>query len=351
MTDTAMAGGVELGPDARPVRRSFNDDRPGEAGTALPAFIDHHVHLMLVGADELAGGALAGVVDLGAPPELAARAVDADGLPRVRAAGAFLTARGGYPAGRPWAAPGSVRELDEAISSEHRALPDEITAAVDEQRRFGASVIKVVLHSAHGPVPSREALDRIVSAAREAGMPVVAHVEGDGMTRLAVDAGVAALAHTPFSERVDDELIGRAVAGGQAWISTLAIHSNPEAGAADAATAADNLRRFHAAGGRVLYGTDLGNGERLPGIDAAELAALLAAGLSAAELLGALSDPWPAASVDDWAFPDVATFVAGAPPASLAELPGWLAAAHLTPAEDLEADARRIDSAAELEAR
>lgn len=332
MTDDAQPAPIDLGSEARAVRRSFNDDRAGEPGTVLPAFIDHHVHFMLIGAESLAGTALAGAVDLGAPPELAARIVEADGLPRVRVAGAFLTARGGYPAGRPWAAPGSVRELDEDGTSEHRALPDELTAAVDEQRRFGASVIKVALHAAHGPVPSRPALDRIVAAAHAAGLPVVAHVEGEGMTRLAVEAGVDALAHTPFSERIDGELIARAVAAGQAWISTLAIHD-----ALGALTASDNLRRFHAAGGRVLYGTDLGNGERTPGLDRAELEALLAAGLSAAELLAALSDPWPAASVDDWAFPGVATFVAGPPPATLAELPDWLAAARLTPAEDLEA--------------
>ena len=83
---------------------------------------------------------------------------------------------------------------------------------MSEQQAFGASVIKVALNADAGPVFDRGTLDAIVAAAHERGLPVVAHVEGDGMTRLAVEAGVDALAHTPFTERVDDVLVARAVA-------------------------------------------------------------------------------------------------------------------------------------------
>ncbi|MEV0085507.1 hypothetical protein [Saccharopolyspora sp. NPDC050642] len=36
-------------------------------------------------------------------------------LPQVRAVGAFLTAPGGYPSDRPWAPPGSFREVRSVV--------------------------------------------------------------------------------------------------------------------------------------------------------------------------------------------------------------------------------------------
>src|ERR687898_214320 len=209
--------GLDLGPLARPVRRSLGGDHPGEAGTMLPPLIDHHVHLMIVGDDALRDTALAGVVDLGAPLDAIAARARRDGLPVVAFAGSFLTAPGGYPVGRPWAADRSAREID--------AVTD-------------------------------------------------------------------ALAHTPFTERLDDALIARAVAAGQWWISTLFVAGNGSP-TSEHETALDNLARFHAAGGRVLYGTDLGNGDQPLGVNPDELAALVRAGLGASDLIAALTDTWP----------------------------------------------------------
>ncbi|MFE6965308.1 hypothetical protein ACFVAJ_09355 [Agromyces sp. NPDC057679] len=337
---------LDLGPLARRARRSLNGDHAGEVGVVLPPFIDHHVHLMLVGAESLAGGDLAGVVDLGAPPEFVAHAAEREGLPRIAHAGAFVTARGGYPSGRPWAAAGSVREVEREpapaagpAADTHRALPGPVAAAVQEQLAFGASLIKTTLHADHGPVLDRDALDELVAEAHAASLPVVAHVEGAGMAALAIDAGVDALAHTPFTERIDDALIARAVAAGQVWISTLWINGYG-AGGAEFDCAVDNLRRFRAAGGRVVYGTDLGNGEREPGtglgVHAAELAALVEAGLGASDLIAALTDPWPLAARDDWALDGVASFVPGEPPTADESLPDWLAHARVVPDDDLE---------------
>ncbi|HEX6366791.1 MAG TPA: hypothetical protein VF000_11670 [Agromyces sp.] len=320
-----------LGPLARPVRRSLNGEHPGEVGTALPPLIDHHVHLMLVGAEALADSAIAGVVDLGAPLDLVAAQRYRDGLPEADFAGTFLTAPGGYPVGRPWAPDDSARELGPIVGSGRRALPDAAVTAVSEQQAFGASVIKVALNADVGPVFDRRTLDAIVAAAHERGLPVVAHVEGDGMTRLAIDAGVDVLAHTPFTEHVDDALVARAVAAGQCWISTIFVTSYG-APSPDRDRALDNLGRFHAAGGRVLYGTDLGNGDQPLGVNPEEVAALVVAGLAASEVLTALTDPWPRRDRTD----AIATFVPGPPPAALAELPQWLAGAGIVPAEDLE---------------
>jgi len=328
---TAEFGPLDLGPLAEPARRSLNGEHPGETGTMLPPLVDHHVHLMIIGTDALADTALAAVLDLGAPLDLVTARRHHDGLPRVEFAGAFLTARGGYPVGRAWASEGSARELDVHEGNGRSALPGPVETAVSEQHGFGASVIKVALNAAAGPVFDRATLDAVVTAAHDRALPVVAHVEGDGMTRLAIDAGVDALAHAPFTERIDDELIARAVAAGQRWISTLFVTSHGEP-APDRDRAIDNLRRFHDAGGRVLYGTDLGNGDQPLGVNPAEIAALAAAGLGAPELLDAIVDPWPRNEPVE----GISTFVPGSPPATIDDVPAWLASACIVPAEELE---------------
>jgi len=78
-------------------------------------------------------------------------------------------------------------------------------------------------------------------------------------------------------------VIERAVAQGQRWVSTLAIH-----GPAARSIALENVRAFRAAGGELLYGTDLGNGEQPLGLNPAELAALVDAGLDETAVLRAL---------------------------------------------------------------
>ncbi|WP_231945692.1 amidohydrolase family protein [Agromyces flavus] len=251
------------------------------------------------------------------------------------------------------AARGSVRELpsvdgdgdggaradaERARERAHHALAGPVEAAVDEQRSFGASVIKVALNSVAGPVLDRPTLEAVVSAAHARGLPVAAHAEGERMAQLAIDAGVDVLVHAPFTERLDDALISRAAAAGQAWISTLAIHVRDDD--AVAAIAIDNVRRFRAAGGRVLYGTDFGNGELAPGVNAVEVAALVRAGLAASDVIAALADPWPDAT-GAWTDAGIATFVPGAPPDAerLADpdaVAAWLATARILPAEELE---------------
>ncbi|MFE5670735.1 amidohydrolase family protein [Agromyces sp. NPDC056523] len=348
MTDDATR---VLGPLARRVRRSLNGDHPGETGIMLPPLVDHHVHLQLATADGAVAGGIAAVVDLGADPGAIAGIARTEGLPHVRYAGAFLTAIGGYPSDRPWRPEGSVRELpsvdgdagagadaERAREREHRALAGPVEAAVEEQRSFGASLIKVALNSVAGPVFDPPTLDAIVAAAHAHGLPVAAHAEGDGMARLAIDAGVDVLVHAPFTERLDDALIGRAAARGQAWISTLAIHVRDDDAVAE--TAIDNLRRFHAAGGRVLYGTDFGNGELAPGVNPVEVAALVRAGLAASDVIAALADPWPDAT-PAWTDAGVATLVPGPPPdddrlADPDAVAAWLATARILPAEELE---------------
>lgn len=333
---------LDLGPLARQARRSLNGAHAGEVGVVLPPLVDHHVHVEMTLPEQAVAGGIVGVVDLGANPAVVGAWAARDGLPRVRYAGAFLTAVGGYPSDRPWLRDGSLRELPPAEARAggpapgHTALPGPVEAAVDEQHAFGASVVKVVLNADAGPVFDRATLDAIVAAAHARGLPVAVHAEGAGCAELAIDAGADALVHTPWTERLDDVLVARAAAG-QAWISTLAIHARDFGDdSPELARAIDNLARFRAAGGRVLYGTDLGNGELPIGVNARELELLARAGLGASDLVSALTDPWPLAARDDWALDGVASFVPGAPPTSAESLPDWLAHARVVPDDDLE---------------
>ncbi len=250
-------------------------------GTIVGGFTDSHVHLGLIDPSLLVAGGIARVVDLGGDPgEGAALRLRGETDPeavQVDFAGPFLTAPGGYPSDRSWAPASSVREV---------ATPAECSAALAEIRAYGVDRIKITLNSTAGAVWDDGMLATVVSQAHALGLPVVAHVEGAGQAMRAAHAGVDMLAHTPFTERLDDDEID-ALAGSVTVISTLDIHGYGEP-SASFALASDNLARFHAAGGRVLYGTDLGNGPLPVGINVRELAALAAAGLDREALLGAL---------------------------------------------------------------
>jgi len=310
-----------LGPDASLCRRALS----GEAGVALPPLIDHHVHLHLIDERRLGAHGIAGVLDLGGDPVTLAQRPHA-GMPRVAYAGAFLTAPGGYPVGRSWAPAAAVREVTDP--SAHPGVAGGAATAVDEQVSFGAAVIKVALNAQAGPMPDAATLAAIMEAAREHGLPVVAHAQGAGTAQIAIDAGIDTLAHTPFTELLDAALVARAVAGGQRWISTLDIHRDEER---SRVIAAANLTAFVRAGGTVLYGTDLGNGDLPVGINARELSALHGAGLRGEALLATLTDPWPRADRSD----GVCTFVPGDPPTDLDAVAAWLGGATVVPTEEL----------------
>lgn len=247
-------------------------------GVLLPGFTDHHVHLQLLPPDArtaLAAGGLSRVVDLGGEPLALSEEPDVDPFGVDLAyAGAFLTAPGGYPSDRAWAPVDSWREV---------ASSDDAEAAVFEQNVLGASRIKIALNADAGPVWSDALLADVVAEARALDLPVVAHVEGVGQAERAIAAGADVLAHAPFSEVLPAPVIEQAVAQGQRWVSTLAIHE-PDA----RAFALENVRAFRAAGGELLYGTDLGNGAQPLGLNPAELAALVDAGLDETAVLRAL---------------------------------------------------------------
>ena len=302
-------------------RMLLRDERPAPGaprldGVVIGGFTDHHVHLQLVDHTLLRGSTLGRVVDLGANPAVIAALAearfvsvagapslnergidDADArslsersetkrAPRVAIdfAGAFLTPVGGYPSDRDWAPAGSFREIADAETAH---------AAVTEMADAGASVIKVASNADAGPVFADDLFRAIVEASSARGLPVVAHAQGAGEAQRVTRLGATRQAHAPFTERLDDSEIA-AQAASVAWISTLSIHDGDTL-----ATAVDNVRRFHAAGGTVLYGTDMGNGPTPVGLNPAELDALRDAGIDGDDLLRSLApqDPRDPASV------------------------------------------------------
>lgn len=303
---------------AWPVRRHAS----GEIGTALPAFVDHHIHAHLVDVHALPGRGIGGALDLGGDPAALARS--GPGLPRIAYAGAFLTVPGGYPSGRSWAPDATVHVVTDP--SDHPGVRGGARTAVDAQADAGASVIKVALNADAGPVPSDAMLAAILRAARGRGLPVVAHAQGRGQAERAIEAGIDALAHTPFDGALSRRLIARAADAGQIWISTLDIHRG-----STRARAVSHLGAFRARGGRVLYGTDLGNGQLPLGVNRRELLALHEAGLRGDALVASLTDPWPARSGTD----AVRSFIAGPAPTDPDDLATWLSRATVVPTEEL----------------
>ena len=287
-------------------------------GTVLPGFLDAHVHLALIDSSQLPSGGIARVLDLGGwlPDDRRGS------MPDLAYAHQFITAAGGYPSRARWAEPGWSCEVTTAA---------EAAAAVDRQWQAGASVLKITLNSVAGPVLAAEALAAAVGRAHERALPVVAHAEGAGQAKRAFAAGVDAFAHTPFSERLAGDLV-IAMAARMTWISTLDIHGWGSPTAAFE-IASDNLRRFHAAGGRVLYGTDLGNGPLPLGLNRGEIGALLGAGLRPDDVVTILCAPAPLGlTLDDTRV----TFIPGERPPDPRDFADWLVAARALTRPELE---------------
>lgn len=251
-------------------------------GFLMPAAADRHVHVELSDPAVVLMRGVTAVRDLAWPAERIFGLADASELtsfngPLVRAAGPMLTAPGGYPTAALWAPTGTAREVEGT---------DDAAAAVGEVAARGATAVKVSLNADAGPTLTDAELSAVCEAAHAAELPVTAHAQGEGQVERALGAGVDELAHTPWTHRLSDAVI-RAAAQRVRIVSTLDILSfgvrTPEL-----RIALDNLARFHAEGGEIGYGTDLGNGEVPAGIDTRELALLGEAGLEPDEVLAAM---------------------------------------------------------------
>ena len=248
--------------------------------TVLPGLIDAHVHLTLAGdPDSNARATLhAGfttVLDLGSSDGAGIRLRDAIAAgrvegPRVIAAGSWIGINGG------------VCEFGGATV--HDTVEARSRARADLAR--GADVLKVCVTGWPADAVSfpdsielePPLLAAVMVVAKAARRPVFAHAIGQAGALLAAAGGARALAHTPVVDAAGAQALARTRVR---VISTLAS-LGPRAGGPEVGRSFHLLRE---AGVPVVLGTDAGV---LPhGKNAAELVALVSAGLSPAEALRA----------------------------------------------------------------
>jgi imidazolonepropionase-like amidohydrolase len=239
----------------------------GAGSTLLPGIVDAHVHLGFYPPEVVLTGGVTTVRDLGWPAErlaaLRERAASRPAAsPRLLAAGQIVTVPGGYPTRAAWAPPGTGRPV---------AGRAEAVRAVAELAAAGAAVIKVALDDRVGPTLPAPVLAAVVGAAGDHGLDVTAHVGTAAEAAKALGAGVGELAHWPFDHRPLPHALVDRLAESVVAVPTLHIDPSPARRA--------GVRRFVERGGRVLYGTDMGNQGPPPAVDTEELRLLVEAGL------------------------------------------------------------------------
>ncbi len=228
----------------------------------VPAFIDSHVHLAYLPADDaMARGGVAGAVDHAAPLSFFEQS---RGPVSLKLSGPMVTAELGYPT-QSWGANGYGLQCADTAAAR---------AAVQQLAKRGASLIKLPLTS--GPSLSDEMFAAAASEAHALGLKVSSHALSAALALQAAQGGADVLAHTPT-----EQLTTTAV---ELWSKRAVISTLRAFGGGAAAQA--NLAALAEAGATVLYGTDFGNTTDA-GIDGAELQLMLSAGLSPQQILDA----------------------------------------------------------------
>jgi len=207
--------------------------------------------------------------------------------PEILTAGATILPRRGIPFYVRDALPWHARLLIPSPASAAAAR-----RAVALRHRRGAALTKLFTGSLVQPdrvLPMRPEIARAaVEESHRRGLLVLAHPTNREGTEVAVRAGVDALAHVPSVPDGTAELLREAADRGTRVIPTL--HMFAATVTPDdrfMAPIRDALRGFLAAGGRVLFGTDVGyltDRDIRP-----ELQAMAACGMSTADLLRSLT--------------------------------------------------------------
>lgn len=208
--------------------------------------------------------------------------------PRVYSTGEALLPPGALPSAQVLGALGYMH-----FPSPEIANAQEAGVAAAQLLGAGADGIKIFPSSSRGtPIP----LDAIAAAAhvaRSSGKPAFAHPDTAADIRAAIRGGVNVIAHTtPRSGEWDDALIAEMLERGVAVTPTLQLwnalmrHDRASVRERYLDVAVGQLRAWHASGGTVLFGTDLGATDPDP---APEYALMSAAGMSFTDVLASLT--------------------------------------------------------------
>ena len=244
-----------------------------------PTFIDSHVHFSYLSQSAaMLDGGVGAAIDLASPEDF----LESNLSPmQMLFSGPMITGMNGYPT-QSWGTNGYGIECGDDSC---------ITQAIEHLAKIGVGIIKMPAQSL-----TQEQMTVGVEAARQFNLPTATHAMNDTYARLAGNAGVDVLAHTPTTFLAEDTI--------QLW-STRAVVSTLAA-FGGSLTTINNLQALHQAGATVLYGTDFGN-LQTPGISASELQLLQSSGLSGAEILAAGTS----APADWWGFSDLGYIAVG----------------------------------------
>ena len=159
---------------------------------------------------------------------------------------------------------------------------------VDKNRAAGYDIVKLFTGSIVSPghiTPMQVEIARAATdEAHRHGQLVFSHSSNLEGTKVAIDAGVDVLAHTPeVTSGIDEAMLRRMIAQHMTIIPTLKLFSRDD----DIANIRGLDYRFHQLGGRLVYGTDTGF---LPDYDQSEeFRQLMQAGFGFREVLAMLT--------------------------------------------------------------
>jgi Tol biopolymer transport system component/cytosine/adenosine deaminase-related metal-dependent hydrolase len=245
-----------------------------EGKTILPGFIDAQVHGSN-NAYSLAVWIKAGVTtvcDLGSSPDpyfFAFRdaTLTHPDYARIVAAGPIITNPGGY------SIPRYGQEIVLVVTS-----AEDARTKVGELLDKGADIINIAMVE----TLSAEEVKAITDLAHQRGTLVLAHVDTVYYLELAVDNGVDIAAHM-VPEKIPDDLIRKMVQRDFYIIPTAVEMMNLYNGVK--AQIIDNMKRFNAAGGKLVLGDDYGNSGIQLGMPIRDLDYMLQAGLTPMQVI------------------------------------------------------------------
>ena len=293
----------------------------GRGRTLVPGLIDGHVHTFGGTLNDAVRFGVTTVLDQFADPQLAAsKRAARDTLDRgneadLFSAGMLATATGGHG-------------TQFGISVESLGGPDDAPAWVRARKAEGSDWIKIIHEDGSTLGMDIATLDRhtigaLIAAAHDEGLRAVVHVSTLEHALEAVELGADGLVHVWSDALIDEAQAARIADAGVFVVPTLSVTTSIRgdsleaelletvgdtplsfmqrqtlagrfsSSTTDAASdtddvAMENVRRLHAAGVRLIAGTDAPNPGTASGLSMhGELRLLLRAGLSAAEALSA----------------------------------------------------------------
>jgi len=208
--------------------------------------------------------------------------------PKIRSTGPGLVPPGAFPSDTVLGLMGLMK-----FPAPEIADPAQAAAAAKTLLDEGVDAIKLFASAQRGPALSESTIQAAVDEAHRANKPVFVHPNSATDVLTGVRGGVDIIAHTtPHSGPWDDTLIAAMKERRVALTPTLTLwkyyarHDRLSAQEKVINTEISQLRAWLAAGGEVLFGTDLGAVE----YDSSEEYALMSqAGMSFAQILNSLT--------------------------------------------------------------